>query len=48
MFEACVKSTILYGSYTWTVKDDLDRLERNDMKNGVIGNVLQSKGIVAD
>ena len=33
VFEACVRSVVLYGSETWPVKEeDLARLERNDMR----------------
>ncbi|XP_057304317.1 uncharacterized protein LOC130641512 isoform X1 [Hydractinia symbiolongicarpus] len=33
LYEACVRSVMLYGSETWAVKqEDLDRLERNDMR----------------
>ena len=33
VFEACVRSVVLYGSETWAVKEeDLTRLERNDMR----------------
>ena len=33
VFEACVRSVVLYGSETWPLKeDDLARLEQNDMR----------------
>ena len=33
LYEACVRSVMLYGSETWAVKEeDLDRLDRNDMR----------------
>ncbi len=33
IFEACVRSVMLYGSETWAVKtDDLTRMDRNDMR----------------
>ena len=33
LYEACVRSVMLYGSEIWAVKEeDLDRLERNDMR----------------
>lgn len=33
LYEACVRSVMLYGSETWAVKEeDLVRLERNDMR----------------
>ncbi|XP_057306088.1 uncharacterized protein LOC130644476 isoform X2 [Hydractinia symbiolongicarpus] len=33
LYEACIRSVMLYGSETWAVKqEDLDRLERNDMR----------------
>ena len=33
VFDACVRSIVLYSSETWAVKtDDLNRLERNDMR----------------
>ncbi|XP_057298477.1 uncharacterized protein LOC130629336 [Hydractinia symbiolongicarpus] len=33
LYEACVRSVMLHGSETWAVKqEDLDRLERNDMR----------------
>jgi len=33
MYQACVRSVMLYGSETWAVKEcDLQRLERNDMR----------------
>ena len=33
LYKACVRSVMLYGSETWTVKEeDLDRLDRNDMR----------------
>ena len=32
VFDACVRSIVLYGGETWTVKaNDLNRLEQNDM-----------------
>ena len=32
VFDACVRSIVLYGGETWAVKaNDLNRLERNDM-----------------
>ena len=34
LYEGCVKSVMLYGSETWAVikEEDLDRLDRNDMR----------------
>ena len=33
VFEACVRSVVLYGSETWAVKEeDLTRLHRNDLR----------------
>ena len=33
LYQACVRSVMLYGSETWPVKEeDVVRLERNDMR----------------